>query len=394
MRLLHTSDWHLGRGLHGTALHQAQEAVLNQIVAIAEDSRVDAILIAGDVYDRALPPLDSVTLLHRTLSRLTQIAPVILTPGNHDSATRLGFGADLFQDSLHVRWRMEQVAEPVVLSDGDGEVAIYPFPYLDPDDARFRLADDREEPLDKSHEAVLTRAMDLVREDLATRGIGRSVVVAHAFVVGSSGRAAAEVSESERDITVGTVDSVGAHAFAGVDYVALGHLHGRQNPRPPGGGPVLHYCGSPLRYSFSEASHTKSVTIVDLEADGSVQLQHVELPQPRGMACLAGRLDDLLDGAGEHSARHDEWVQITVTDPSRPRDMVARLRDTFPHCLVIRHEPEGQPQAAAGRGVNTTTMSPREVMADFIEQMGGQQATDEELVALEPVLAKVFGGSN
>jgi exonuclease SbcD len=394
VRFLHTSDWHLGRGLHGAALHQAQEEVLQQIIGIAADAGVDAILIAGDVYDRAVPPLESVALLHRTLSRLTRIAPVILTPGNHDSATRLGFGADLYQDSLHVRWRMERVAEPVILRDTHGEVAIYPFPYLDPDDARFRLAADPDQPLDKSHESVMTRAMDLVREDLAGRGISRSVVVAHAFVVGSAGRVATEVSDSERDITVGTVDSVAAHVYAGANYVALGHLHGRQNPRPPEGGPVLHYSGSPLRYSFSEAGHTKSVTIVDLDGDGAVQLEHVDLRQPRGMARLAGTLAELLDAAEADPALQDEWVQVTVTDPSRPLEMVARLRRAYPHCLVIRHEPDGQPLAQARGGVNTAALSPREVLAEFIEQMGGVPVTVEEMAALEPVLAGVFGEGN
>jgi exonuclease SbcD len=235
--------------------------------------------------------------------------------------------------------------------------------------------------------------MDLVRADVDVRN-ARSIVVAHAFVVGSTGRDAAQTSDSERDITVGTVDCVGAHVFAGVDYVALGHLHGRQNPKGPQGGPVLHYSGSPLRYSFSEADHTKGVTIVEVDSDGSVQLRYVDVEQPRAMARLQGMLADLLADDGAHSAHRDDWVQITVTDPSRPGDMVARLRAVFPHCLAIRHEPDGRSLEFGGKGVNTTAMTPREVMADFIEEMGGVAATDEEMEALEPLLAEVFGGSN
>lgn len=394
MRFLHTSDWHLGRSLHGAGLQQAQADALDQIVRIAAEAEVDAILIAGDIYDRAVPPVDSVSLLNRTLKRLTDIAPVIVTPGNHDSATRLGFGSDLFADSLHVRWRPEELAEPVILSDEHGPVAVYPFPYLDPDDARHRLAEDPELPLARSHKAVLSRAMDMVRSDLAERGDTRSVVVAHAFVVGASGRDRAEVSDSERDISVGTVDSVGAEVFEGVDYVALGHLHGRQSPRAAQGGPVAHYSGSPLRYSFSEATHTKGVTIVDIDAQGSVSLEHRLVSQPRGMARLSGTLADLLEQASEPDGRRDDWVQVTVTDPSRPEDMVAKVRAAYPHCLVIRHEPDGRSLAEGGQGVDAAGMTPREVLADFIEQMGGEPATEAEMAAAEPILTKIFGGNN
>jgi exonuclease SbcD len=393
VRFLHTSDWHLGRGLHSTPLHDAQAAAMDAIVAIAESEQVDAVLVAGDVYDRAVPPLASVALLNSTLARLAAIAPVILTPGNHDSATRLGFGAELYREGVHIRSRIEDVGTPVILCDEHGEVAVYTFPYLDPDDARMRLADDSDESLARSHDAVIGRAMDLVRDDLADRDV-RSVVVAHAFVVGSTGRDSAQTSDSERDITVGTVDCVGAHAFAGVDYVALGHLHGRQCPKGPEDGPVLHYSGSPLRYSFSEAGHDKGVTIVDVDADGSVALRHLPVEQPRAMARLQGLLVDLVADNGPHAAHRDDWVQITVTDPSRPGDMVARIRAVFPHCLVIRHEPDGRPLEFDGKGVNTTAMTPREVMADFIEEMGGVPATVEEVEALEPLLAGVFGGSN
>lgn len=391
MRFLHTSDWHLGRGLHGTALHAAQEQALSRIVEIAREERVDAVLIAGDVYDRSVPPLESVGLLNRTLNDLAQIAPVILTPGNHDSATRLSFGADLFRDCVHIRGCVDEVGTPVMLSDGHGDVAVYAFPYLDPDDARHRLADG-EQPLARSHRAVLGAAMDRVRDDLTRRDPVRAVVVAHAFVVGSSGRDSAQVSESERDITVGTVDCVGADVFCGVDYVALGHLHGRQSPRSGDDGPVLHYSGSPLRYSFSESNHIKGVTIVDLDANGAVSLRTVEIEQPRAMVRVQGRMADLLDDHGPFAGDRDAWVQVTVTDPSRPSDMIARIRSVFTHCLVIRFEPNGHPLATGQRGVAVTTMAPRDVLADFIEEMGGVEASEQELAALEPLLAQAFGG--
>ncbi len=392
MRFLHTSDWHLGRGLHGTPLHDAQADALAQIVQIAKDEDVDAVLIAGDVYDRSVPPLESVGLLNRTLSALAQIAPVILTPGNHDSATRLAFGSGLYRDTLHIRGSVEEVGTPVMLSDEHGEVAVYPFPYLDPDDARRRLAQG-EEPLPRSHAAVLGQAMDRVRDDLSARDNPRSVVVAHAFVVGSSGRENAEVSDSERDITVGTVDCVGTEVFEGVDYVALGHLHGRQSPRVGDNANVVHYSGSPLRYSFSESDHVKSVTIVDLDATGAISLRTIPIDQPRGMARIQGVMAELVEDLGPFMDNRDHWVQVTVTDASRPTDMIMRIREVFPHCLAVRFEPNGEPLAVAHRGAAITTMAPRDVLADFIQEMGGEAASEAELAALEPLLTQAFGGA-
>jgi exonuclease SbcD len=357
---------------------------MEQIVRIASDEEVDAVLVAGDVYDRALPPVQSVELLNRTLSSLAEIAPVILTPGNHDSATRLGFGASLFSDRLHVRSRIEHLHDPVVLHDAHGEVAVYALPYLDPDDARSRLGDD----IARSHEAVTAAALDRVRDDLRGRGSPRCVVVAHSFVVGSAGRQCAQTSESERDLTVGTVDCVGAHIFDGIDYVALGHLHGRQNPHSDNS--ILHYSGSPLRYSFSETTQTKSVTIVDLDADGAVDLRHIDLRQPREMAQVRGTFEELLEPAGAAATHRDKWVQITVTDPVRPMDMVSRLRVAFPHYLAIKHEPDGV-VALDRRGINASAMTPRDVLREFITDMGGAPPTGQEWEALEPVLAGVFG---
>ena len=224
MRLLHTSDWHLGRTLHGVDLLDHQAAYLEHLVDVVRAEQVDAVVVAGDVYDRAIPPVEAVTLLSETLARLAEHTTVVVTSGNHDSATRLGFGSALMRDRVRLRTRVAGLAEPVVLPDDDGDVLVYGIPYLDPDFARVELADGPE-PLARSHEAVASAAMRRIRADLA-RASGsarpRSVVAAHAFVIGGA------PTESERDIRVGGVDQVPAGVFAGADYVALGHLHGPQ----------------------------------------------------------------------------------------------------------------------------------------------------------------------
>ncbi len=370
MRFLHTSDWHLGRALHGVDLLDAQRSVLEQIVTIAATERVDAVIVAGDIYDRAVPPVEAITLFSATLAALAEHTTVIVTSGNHDSAIRLGFGSQLFRDRVRIRTDLADLAEPVLLSDDDGQVAVYPLPYLDPDSARLALGGD--EPLPRSHQAVMTAALDRVRADLVTRPGTRSVVVAHAFVVGGV------PTDSERSIVVGGVDSVAAETFAGIDYVALGHLHGPQRPRS-GSDTVLAYAGSPLRYSFAEATQTKSVTLADLAADGTVTLSELPLQQPRSMALLTGRLDEVLALSGHEL----DWVSATITDRARPDGLFDRLKHRFPHLLHVEFKPAGAavPGVLAGRVVAETR--PRELGGDFISHVTGTDASEAELELFE-----------
>lgn len=293
MRILHTSDWHLGRTLHGVDLLDHQAEYFDHLVEVARTERVGAVVVSGDVYDRAIPPVEAVTLLSQTLSRLAEHAQVVVTPGNHDSAIRLGFGAQLMRDDVHLRTRVADVGRPVTLHDpaGGASVLVYALPYLDPDVARTALREDDGEPLGRSHEAVMAAAMRRVRADVARRqgdhsGRVRSLVMAHAFVVGG------DVSESERDIRVGGVDSVPAGTFEGVDYVALGHLHGPQRVACPGSA-IGRYSGSPLAYSFSEMRHAKSSALIEIGEAGVVGEPHVvPAPVPRRLSEVSGPIDD------------------------------------------------------------------------------------------------------
>jgi len=244
VRFLHTSDWHLGRSFHQVGLLGAQAAFVDHLVETVRAEGVDAVLVSGDVYDRALPSPDTVELLSIAVTRLIDAgAAVVLSSGNHDSAIRLGFASELLSRAgLHIRTSTESIGVPVVV---DG-VAVYPLPYLEP-----AVAADPLEASERSHAGVLRAAMARVDADRAARG-GPSVVMAHAFVTGGA------TSDSERDISVGGVSAVHPKVFAGADYVALGHLHGRQRL-----GEAVRYSGSPVPLSFSEAGHTKGSWLVD-----------------------------------------------------------------------------------------------------------------------------------
>jgi len=386
MRLLHTSDWHLGRTLHGVDLLEHQAAHLDHLVEVVRAESVDAVLVAGDVYDRAVPPVEAVTLLSETLGRLAELCTVVLTPGNHDSAVRLGFGAGLMRDGVHLRTRVADVAEPVVLRDSDGgSVLVYGLPYLDPDAARPALATDPERPLARSHEAVVRAAMDRVRADVAARTPAggpapRAVVLAHAFVLGG------QASESERDIRVGGVDHVPADVFAGVDYVALGHLHGPQRVAGPHG-TVVRYSGSPLAYSFSERDHTKSSVLVDIGAAGVLgDVRLVAAPVPRRLSDVTGTLEELLGAHGEPYVDH--WVRVAVTDVARPPELFARVRRRFPHALVVQHRP---PVVAERPSVAVTAAhDPLEVAAEFVQHVTGAGPSAEEAAVLRSALERVL----
>ena len=373
MRLLHTSDWHIGRSLHGTDLLAEQEAVLTRLAEVVAAESVDVVVVAGDVYDRAVPSADATAVLDRALVRLTGAgATVVLTPGNHDSARRLGFASGLLTAAgVHVRAATSALDQPVLLSDEHGEVAVYGIPYLEPEVARFELRLDG----GRSHEAVLRAAMDRVRADLFLRPGVRSVVLAHAFVGG------AVASESERDICVGGVDLVPASVFDGVDYVALGHLH-----RPQTLSPRMRYSGSPLPYSFGEAGHEKLAWLVDLGPSGLSDVRPVALPAPRALTVLTGELAELLADPALTEAE-DHFVSARLTDPVRPVDAMRRLQTRFPRCVHL--EWTGGLAGDDGRSYRERLRgrSDLEVAAEFVAHVrGGIGASESERRLLQRAL--------
>jgi exonuclease SbcD len=384
MRLLHTSDWHVGRTFHGRDLLAEQEAVLGGLADVIADENVDVVVVSGDLYDRAVPSGESVEACVRVLTRLRAAgARIVVIPGNHDSAPRVGAFAEFAAaGGLHLRTRISQLHEPVLLPDEHGPVAFYGLPYLEPDPARHLLR----LPGARGHAAVLGEAMRRVRADLAARGGLRSVVLAHAFVTGGEG------SESERTIAVGGVEQVPGSVFDGVDYVALGHLHGPQRLAEH-----LRYSGSPLAYSFSEATHRKSVWLVELDGGGLAGVRRRELPVPRSLATVVGELDSLLTSQ-EHDKLVDSYVSVVLTDRVRPVEPMRRLQRRFPHAVHLEWRPEGGREGAAPRFAEAVRgRSDREVAARFLADCrggdasggdaSGGDATQSELAMLDTAFA-------
>jgi exonuclease SbcD len=368
VRLLHTSDWHLGRTLHGAALLEHQAAFLRWLCDSAVERRVDAVVVAGDVYDRAVPPPDAVRLLDDALSRLASAGvAVLITSGNHDSAVRLGFGARLAESAgVHLRTRLDDLCSPLVV---DG-VGVYGIPYLLPDAVMAELGAAR------SHESVLQAAVDRVLADARSRRLERVVVASHAFVTGGVR------CESERDVSVGGIGDAPASVFAGVDYAALGHLHGAQQIATN-----VRYCGSPLPFSFSERFQRKSVDLVEIGVDG-VRVESLPVPVPRPMVELRGRIDELL--ADPAAAPRDAWVKVVLTDPARPSAPMERLREVWPHTLVLDFRPDVQQRDDVSDLARLReAQDPVEICALFVEWVDStypdRHSTDELREAVEVV---------
>lgn len=324
MKILHTSDWHIGRTFHGVDLLDDQRAVLDAIAAMVAELSIDVVLLAGDVYDRAVPSADSVRVCNEAFERIRAAgAAIIATPGNHDSAPRLGAGSAFTgAGGLHLKTRVAEVDAPVLLADEHGDVAFYGLPYLEPEAVKSELG----LPGARSHQDVLTAAMDRVRQDVRTHPGRRSVVLAHAFVVGGV------ASESERPITVGGVETVPASVFDGVDYVALGHLHTPQVVNDK-----VRYSGSPLPYSFGEREHEKSVWVLELGHAGVETIDQVHLPVVRPLSELKDTLENLLTRP-EYASCVEHYVSAVLTDTVRPVDAMRKLQERYPHAIYLRWE--------------------------------------------------------
>ncbi|MDT0167512.1 exonuclease SbcCD subunit D [Pseudarthrobacter sp. BRE9] len=385
MRLLHTSDWHLGRSFHGVGMLDAQRAFVDQLVAAVQRDSVDVVLIAGDVYDRALPGVDVVHLLDDALVRLTAAgAKVVLTSGNHDSAIRLGFASRLLErGGVHLRTRVEDLDHPLLLPLGtdaagrEAVLALYGIPWLEP-----RLVAEQLGAETASHFEVTRAATGLIREDIARRAASatvHSVVLAHTFASGGIS------SDSERDLSIGGVGAVPLDLFDGFGYTALGHLHGRQKLSVS-----VRYSGSPLAYSFSEASHQKGAWLVDIGPEGVTSVTEVLWEAPRSLAVLRGTLEDLLADPG-HAWAETAYCQITLTDAQRPARAMEQLRARFPDTLVLAFDPQGAAAATQASYSSRLAGAPDDLTlcCGFLDHVRGRSADTAEKNALAAALENV-----
>ncbi len=387
MRLIHTADWHLGRLFHNVHLTRDQELVLQQLIELIAEVEPAAVLIAGDLYDRAVPPTEAVELLDQVLTEIVVRlgVPVIAIAGNHDSAVRVGFAAELLRErGLYLVGELPQAASPIVLRDEHGPLRVHPLPYADAAEARHAYGDEA------IHDQQAVATAGVARALAATPAGERSVVVGHAFVAG------ALESESERPLSVGGATQVPAAVYEGFDYVALGHLHRPQRC----GSDTVRYAGSLLKYSFAEHDHEKSVSVVEIGAPGSaagdagaagrarVSVETVPLTPRRDVRRLEGTLAELLE-RGAADQRRDDYVQAALLDRGALLDPIGRLRSVYPNTLSIERPLYEAAGPGGGRRPQPGSVGDLELFDTFFEYATGEPLDAAQHAALCTVIDRL-----
>ncbi|KYZ75796.1 exonuclease sbcCD subunit D [Anaerosporomusa subterranea] len=375
MRFLHTSDWHLGRIFHGVHLTEDQAVVLDQFVNLVGDSKPDAVVIAGDVFDRAVPPPEAVQLLDETLSRilLDYQIPVIMIAGNHDSPERLGFGNRLLsRQGLHVVGPLASMNDPVVINDAAGPVYFLPMPYAESAVVRS-LLDENAADCERAMQAQINHVLRQVPAD------ARTVAIAHSFISGG------ESSESERFLSVGGVETVTAGVFSRFNYTALGHLHKPQTV----GKPNIRYSGSLLKYSFSESDHEKGLYLVDINQQGEVSTERIKLAPRRDVRCVEGMLEDFLKRPKLGESVED-YLQITLQDDGPVLDPMGRLRAIYPNVLEIQRTQLNATGELRGPVADHRRLTDHDLFASFFEQVTGVKLNSEQEAGFAAALEEVY----
>ena len=378
MKLLHTSDWHLGKSLYEFSLLEDQELILNRLLEILREEKIDALLIAGDIYDRPIPSAQAVRLFDSFLAEATLglKVPVIAVAGNHDSGARLEFASGLMgQSGYHIAGKVRENIPVVTLHDKHGPVNIHLLPWLYPGDVRALLPESEIKNFDSAYKALLEQTLGALDANQ------RNVIIAHGFFAGLGGQCV--LSESE--VSVGGMDIADSSVFSRFTYAALGHLHAPQQA----GAPHIRYSGSPLKYSLSEQDHCKSVTFVELGRPGEIEITQIPLPFQRDLRTVRGSFEQLMDPGWHENKSFGDYVFAEITGHGALYPM-EKLRTLFPQLLGLRFEmAQGDGGASREVGAARERISVQEHFVRFYEAVKGEQIPDGYLRVLKESAAEL-----
>ena len=382
---MHLSDLHLGKRVNEFSMIEDQDYILKQILDIIDREHVEGILVAGDVYDKPIPTVEAVQLLDQFLVELgARKLPVFLISGNHDSAQRLSFGNRLLSaGGLYIASEYDGTVPSVTVSDDYGDIDIYMLPFVKP--SHVRRFDDEVEAGD--YTGAVRAALSAVPRDRQRRNI----LLSHQFVTGASR------SESE-EISVGGLDNVDAEAYEGFDYVALGHIHGPQNLRcgkndDNGDLTKIRYCGTPLKYSFSEAGHTKSVTIVDMKEKGTVNVDTIPLEPLHDMRQIRGTYLDVTAKEFYRTFDQNDYIHVTLTDEEDIPDAVGKLRIIYPNLMKMSYDnTRTQREQSVDGAQQVEQKSPIELFEELYRLQNNQEMSKEQREASLKLMEKIREG--
>jgi exonuclease SbcD len=378
MRILHTSDWHIGRNFFSYDLHDAQQTFIDHIISVVKDEKVDVLLISGDVYDRPMPSLASVELMGYALSHLSKLTKVVITSGNHDSSRRLGFGKELFESAnVFIRTSVDDITKPILLPFDNDQLAIYGIPYLDPYANSSMLTErkDGEKGRAQTHSDVLGAAMARIKADIKKVKANKTIVMSHAWYHGGE--------DSESEVNIGGLGQAPINLLDGFDYAALGHLH-----KPKEIENHIRYSGSALPYSFSEREKGKLTYLVDITKDG-VKVKPIDSPTFKALVQVKDTMHNLLTSA-EYKDLENAFVKITVTDerpPVNPKLLLSQrfsfIVELFTNTFGVREKNYDELRA----------MKPAQLIGTFLNEVRGYETNDWEAREIQNILDRIEAGA-
>lgn len=374
MKIMHLSDLHIGKKVNEYSMLQDQIYILKEILRIIDNEKVETVIIAGDVYDRSLPPNEALELFDEFLYQLSsRNVNVFVISGNHDSPERISYGGRMMtENKIFLSPVYDGNVKPITLNDDYGEVNFYLLPFVRPADIRRYFPD---ENIENYTDAVKV-AIDNMNVDFSERNI----LVTHQFVTG------AELSESE-DIIVGGTDNVSGEVFDGFDYVALGHIHREQTV----GKDNIRYCGTPLKYSFSEAKNIKSVTILDFNDKGNIEYSKIPLTPFRDMREIRGTYYELTLKSNYESSNTEDYLHITLTDEEDIPDAIGKLRSIYPNIMKLDYDNLRTRGSGTVDAIeNIESKSPFELFADLFKQQNNQDMSEEQEEIMRNLIDKIW----
>ena len=396
MKIIHTGDWHIGKIVNEFSMIDDQRYILNELIKLINFEKPDVLIIAGDIYDRSIPPVEAVDLLNEVFSKILidNKVKIVAISGNHDSGERVSFGSKILEkEGLYIQGIIEDEIKSIRIDDEEGSVNFYMIPYVDPAILRRKFNN----PEIRNHNDAMKELINRIKPSLNEGE--RNIVVTHGYVTYK--RQAAmdkdvenlyelaelEVSDSERPLSIGGTDLIDSDNFDCFDYVALGHLHGRQKV----GREEIRYSGSLMKYSFSEINHKKGVVIIEIDGNKNINIRQEELSPKRNMRIIKGPLDELIKAGLEDCSNREDYIQAILTDEGETIDPIGKLRSAYPNIMILKREEKkniGTSLTAASKGYKSK--SELELFEEYYDRLGSGEFTEEKKEVIRNVINEVF----
>ena len=381
MKIFHMGDWHIGKLVNGFYMTEDQEFIIEQIYKAIEKEKPDVVLIAGDLYDRSVPPVHAVELLNKTMKKIVKDlnTNVIALAGNHDSNERVEFANSLLRDSgLYIVGNLKRKIDKIVLEDEYGKVNFYPIPYADVPVVRDLFEDENVKTHDLAMQKIISEILNDFNED------ERNIAVAHGYVtqMKEDNFEALEESDSEKPLSIGGTEYINSKHFEKFNYTALGHLHGPQKV----GSDKIRYSGSLMKYSFSEVNQKKGITIVDIDENGDVDIEIYNLKPRRDFRVKTGTLEEIIKGFDNSSENYEDYIKVILKDKGELLDPMAKLRSIYPNVMELTREERVSRNSSRNVATNIKEKSKITLFKNFYEDIMDEGCSEEEINVIEKII--------